>query len=118
MNDSKIMLSVSTDVKHHRRYVMYNMRINDDTAIVFEVVYKIRFDHEVKTLKFNVVSSKVYMEREMNKFHIKHIAKSDGSLTLDQFSLWLAMDLWVPGICKIDNVLNNLEFDKITIHVS
>lgn len=115
---TKIMLSVKTDIKRHRQTITYTHPINDDTSIVFEVVYRMKFDVKTKTLKFIIKSTKVYLEREKNRYHIKHTTKSDRLLTVDGFSLWLAVDLWIPKEDQRFGFLNDLQFDKLTISVS
>ncbi len=112
------MLSVKTDIKHARQAISYAHRINDDTSIVFDVVYRMKFDVQTKTIRFIIKSTKVYLEREKNRYHIKHSITSDRSITVDGFSLWLAVDLWVPKEDQCVEFLNDLTFDKLTISIS
>jgi len=112
------MLSTKTDIKRHRQTITYVHPINNDTSIVFDVVYRIGFDIQTKTMKFLIKSTKIYLEREKNRYHIKHMIKSDRSLSIDSFSLWLAVNLWIPKEDQHLDFLNNLIFDKITISVS
>lgn len=110
------MLSTKIDIKHHRQYIEYLKQLNDDVSIIFKILYKIKFNKVSKSINFDIKNTEVYLEKNKNKFHIKHSIKSNNLLIIDKFSLWLALDLWLVNYNN-ENILDGLNFDKININI-
>ena len=112
------MIARSINISNSQEYVNYRHELTDDIDIVFRITYDIEWDTKNNKLKFKVNGSSVYLEKEMNKYHIQYKILSNKQLILDKFSLWLALDLWSPSIDKnMVSFLDDLELDKLMVSI-
>ena len=108
------MLTSSLSIQTHEQTIIYRHNLNSDTDIVFNISYKLRFD---KRLVFDIEETSVYLEREKNRYHIKHTTE-DQTMIIDKFALWLALDLWIPLDDRNVDFLDGLQIDKLIIEIS
>ena len=112
------MLTANINIKDHQQFVTYRQAINTDTDIVFDITFDMSFNVDTNKLMFTANDSKVYLEKDKNKFHIKHAIKSN-TLNIDGFSLWMALDMWIPEVnINSNSIFDGLAVDKLTIVVS
>ena len=115
------MIKNKIDINKHQYKIIYRTNLLTDIDIIFDILFKIKWDNSDKQLKFMYNDSKIYLEKEKNKCVINHkYLKRKDEIKIDHFSLWLAFEHFRESL-KDDhiNILNDLNLDhkvKISIH--
>jgi hypothetical protein len=111
------MLITKLNIKTHEQSITYKHILNNDINIVFDILFKIDYDINGHRMLFHIADSQIYLQKEKNKFHIKHNIISN-KIIIDGMSLWIVLYLWLPAHAGNIDFLHGLIIDKITIEIS
>lgn len=112
------MIARSLNIKLGQEYIKYRTRLTNSTYFAIDITYNIKWDQQKNSIKFKVENSAIYLEKELNKYHLQHRILANKRIILDKFSLWLALDLWLSNMDKSHiSFLEDLEIDKLVVNI-